>query len=108
MPSLSKLSALLFALVSTVAANTGDLTFYTPGLVQFYNTFPGATANPNLNPICGKMATVNYGRKSIRVTITDKCYGCALYDLDLSPFAFSLLADLSIGRLHGADWTLDA
>ncbi|GLB36782.1 putative lytic transglycolase [Lyophyllum shimeji] len=124
MPSLFKLSAVLLPLISAVAAYTGDLTFFTPGLgacgltnsdadmiaavsVEFYNTFPGATANPNLNPICGKMATVNYGGKTIRVAITDKCYACALYDLDLSPTAFNMLADPSIGRLHGAEWTLD-
>ncbi|KAK0448044.1 riboflavine-aldehyde-forming enzyme [Armillaria borealis] len=66
----------------------------------------GATANPNLNPICGKKLVATYGGKSVTVTVTDKCMGCAgMYDLDFTPTAFSRLASTDVGRLTGVDWT---
>ena len=36
---------------------------------------------------------------SVTVTIVDKCMGCDQYSLDLSPTAFSKLADQSVGRI---------
>ncbi|KAG7093395.1 hypothetical protein E1B28_007076 [Marasmius oreades] len=104
-------------------AFTGDVTFYTPGLgacgrlngagdliaavaAPIYNTFPGATANPNLNPICGKKAKVTYQGKSVTVNIVDKCPGCGATGIDLSPAAFVVLAPQSVGRLKGATWTI--
>lgn len=104
------------------ATNTGDLTFYDVGLgacggtntdsdmicaasMLLYDGFDGYTgANPNANPICGKQIAITYGGKTITVTVVDRCVGCAEYDLDLSPTAFSQLADQSQGRLHGATW----
>lgn len=64
-----------------------------------YDSWPGATANPNDNPICGRYATAHYQGKSVTVKITDRCTGCAMYDLDFSPSAFSDLADQSLGRI---------
>lgn len=43
--------------------------------------------------------------KSVTVAITDRCEGCALTDLDFSPSAFNQLADFSIGRLDGVEWS---
>ncbi|KAF5335602.1 hypothetical protein D9758_017261 [Tetrapyrgos nigripes] len=121
----------IFAMAMTVQAapspaslmrrNAGDVTFYTPGLgacgisntesdmiaavsAPFFDTFPGATPNPNLNPLCGRAVSISSGGKTIQVTIVDKCPGCALQDLDLSPAAFNQLADPSVGRLHGVTW----
>lgn len=45
--------------------------------------------------------------KSVTVTITDRCTGCAEFDLDFSPSAFSQLADQSVGRIHGMTWHFD-
>jgi expansin (peptidoglycan-binding protein) len=43
--------------------------------------------------------------KSVTVTVVDRCAGCAgTADLDLSPTAFSQLANESVGRLHNAEW----
>ena len=42
--------------------------------------------------------------KSVTITVTDRCVGCAETDLDFSPAAFSQLADLSVGRLDGVTW----
>ncbi|PBK65629.1 hypothetical protein ARMSODRAFT_891594 [Armillaria solidipes] len=70
-----------------------------------YDSYPGATANPNLNPICSKKLVATYGGKSVTVTVTDKCMGCAgMYDLDFTPTAFSRLASTDVGHLTGVDW----
>jgi hypothetical protein len=65
-----------------------------------YDSWPGyAGVNPNLNPICGKKAKVNYGGKSVVVSIEDRCTGCAERDIDLSPSMFSDIADMGLGRI---------
>ena len=43
--------------------------------------------------------------KSVTVTVTDRCTGCDMYDLDFSPGAFGYLSSLSAGRLYGMTWT---
>ena len=77
--------------------------------------------NPNNNPVCGRKIKVNckplccsrfsYAEvipldhgASVIITVTDRCTGCALTDLDFSPAAFNQLADPSVGRLFGMDW----
>jgi len=116
----------LFSMVAFVSASTGtgDATFFTPGLgaCGHFNTpddmivavatatfagFPGAGANPNANPICGKKLVANAGGKSVAVTVVDECAGCpGGQDIDLSPAAFQKLADLGVGRLHSVTWTI--
>ncbi|KAI9062527.1 hypothetical protein FKP32DRAFT_1593170 [Trametes sanguinea] len=72
---------------------------------QTFDSFPGATGNPNTNPICNKKitATTTDG-KSVTVTVTDRCAGCAVGSIDLTPTAFQQLASLDVGRLHGVTW----
>ncbi|KAI0639772.1 RlpA-like double-psi beta-barrel-protein domain-containing protein-containing protein, partial [Trametes polyzona] len=73
-----------------------------------FDSFPGYNgANPNNNPICGRKVTASYEGKSVTVTITDRCTGCALTDLDFSPAAFNQLASFDLGRLHGVTWVWD-
>ncbi|KDN48119.1 hypothetical protein RSAG8_03135, partial [Rhizoctonia solani AG-8 WAC10335] len=56
---------------------------------ELYDNYPGyAGGNPNNNPVCGRTADITYGGKTIRVGIVDRCEGCALWDVDLSPSAF--------------------
>lgn len=70
-----------------------------------FDTFPGYNGvNPNSNPICGRKVPVTYQGNNVTVTITDRCEGCALLDLDFSPAAFQELASLSVGRLFGISW----
>ncbi|KAI0313728.1 RlpA-like double-psi beta-barrel-protein domain-containing protein-containing protein [Amylostereum chailletii] len=69
-----------------------------------FDSYPGATANPNNNPVCGKKITATYKGKHVTVTVTDRCEGCALTDLDFSPSAFDKLANESVGRLSGMTW----
>ncbi|KAJ7155653.1 barwin-like endoglucanase [Mycena filopes] len=101
---------------------TGDGTFFEPGLGAcgnwnteqdaivavghgVFDSYPGATPNPNLNPICGKQIKATYGGKSVVVTVEDRCGDCpGAADLDFSPSVFARLADLDVGRLHGVKW----
>ncbi|KAF9521101.1 hypothetical protein BS47DRAFT_1386792 [Hydnum rufescens UP504] len=69
------------------------------------SSYPGATANPNNNPVCNKKVTATYQGKSVTVAITDRCAGCAgEFDLDLSPAAFDVLAAPAVGRIP-ITWT---
>ncbi|KAF8060793.1 RlpA-like double-psi beta-barrel-protein domain-containing protein-containing protein, partial [Lyophyllum atratum] len=75
---------------------------------ELYDTFPGATPNPNSNPVCKKTLTAHYQGRSVTVMVTDRCPGCkGKFDLDLSPAAFNMLADPSAGRLTGVEWSFD-
>lgn len=100
---------------------TGDATYYGTGLGAcgivsndgsmiaaashiLFDSFPGATANPNLNPICGRKVRATYEGKSVEVQIVDRCTGCAVHDLDFSPTAFAMLGEMEKGRLHHMKW----
>lgn len=48
---------------------------------QLFDTVPGAGANPNNNPICGKKAQVSLNGKSVVVSLEDRCEACAFEDL---------------------------
>jgi len=66
-----------------------------------FDSFPGYNGvNPNSNPVCGRKIQIDFGGKSITVTVEDRCAGCKLDDLDLTPSAFAALADLSLGRIE--------
>ncbi|PIL31598.1 hypothetical protein GSI_06300 [Ganoderma sinense ZZ0214-1] len=102
--------------------HSGDGTYYSTGLGScgitnsdsdkivavshlLYDQYPGYTGgNPNNNPLCKRMIRATYQGKSVEVMAVDRCTGCAMFDLDFSPSAFSELADFAIGRLHGVEW----
>ncbi|KAK0520437.1 hypothetical protein OC842_007102 [Tilletia horrida] len=60
--------------------------------------------NPNNNGFCGKKLRATYQGKSVVVTAVDRCAGCQYPDVDFTPAAFSQLADVGVGRLHGVEW----
>jgi hypothetical protein len=67
---------------------------------DLFDSFPGYNgANPNNNPICGRQVTASYQGKSVTLTITDRCEGCKVTDLDMSPSAFNSVADPTLGRI---------
>ncbi|KIP11265.1 hypothetical protein PHLGIDRAFT_64030 [Phlebiopsis gigantea 11061_1 CR5-6] len=73
-----------------------------------FDAYPGyAGTNPNDNPICNRKLTAKYQGKSVAVTVVDRCVGCATWDLDFSPAAFTKLAPESVGRLSGVEWSFD-
>jgi len=112
--------------VTDFSGGTGDGTFYATGLgacgitnvdtdyiaaigEDFYDQYAThmgvSNVNPNDNPICNKKVIATYQGKSVTVAITDRCAGCTIpYSLDFSPSAFSVLADQSVGRIHGMTW----
>ncbi|KAJ6485338.1 hypothetical protein C8R47DRAFT_1129876 [Mycena vitilis] len=51
-------------------------------------------------------ATVTHGDVSIQVQIVDRCTGCAVDDIDLTPAAFAALADTALGRTS-VTWKFD-
>jgi hypothetical protein len=106
---------------------TGEGTFYSTGLGAcgitnhdsdhiaavshlLFDSFPEYNGvNPNNNPVCNRKVTATYKGRSVQVTITDRCTGCQITDLDFSPSAFSILTDgdLGIGRLLDVKWVWD-
>ena len=44
--------------------------------------------------------------KTSQVTVVDRCPGCGVNDIDLSPAAFSDLANEGLGRIS-VSWALD-
>ncbi|RIB23917.1 expansin module family protein [Gigaspora rosea] len=49
---------------------------------------------------CGSIAVVVHGGKQVTVKIIDRCAGCQLGDIDLSPAAFKKIAHPREGRVH--------
>ena len=62
-------------------------------------------ANPNANPLCGKMVNIHYGGKTKSAKIVDTCMGCKSGDLDMSTSLFSFFAPMSEGRVGGMTWS---
>ncbi|KAJ7681565.1 RlpA-like double-psi beta-barrel-protein domain-containing protein-containing protein [Mycena rosella] len=126
MPSHPILLTLAFMLMSMIAFQSAPIgaheTFHAPGLGAcgktntanqlivavghgIFDSFPGATANPNKNPICGKKLKATFGGKSVTVAVADRCAGCAgAADLDFTEAGFKKLATLDKGRIHGVKW----
>ncbi|KAJ4486238.1 RlpA-like double-psi beta-barrel-protein domain-containing protein-containing protein [Lentinula aciculospora] len=98
--------------------NSGEATYYATGLgacgitnndsqfiaavsEKLFDIYPGYDdVNPNSNPVCNRQISLTYQSTTITVTVTDRCTACAETDLDLSPSAFSALADQSLGRIN--------
>ncbi|KAK2461855.1 hypothetical protein APHAL10511_006318 [Amanita phalloides] len=105
-----------------VGMQTGQGTYYAPGLGAcgivnsntdhiaavshlLFDAFPGYNGiNPNTNPVCGMKVKVFYQGRAVTVTITDRCVGCDITSLDMSPGAFDNLADEAVGRLFNIHW----
>lgn len=109
------------SLAATGILRSGDATYYGTGLgacgitstdesmiaaasMHLFDNFPGATANPNLNPICGRKVRATYNGATVIVQIVDRCVACAIFDLDFSPAAFGQIGPMDKGRLHGMNW----
>ncbi|KAE8350830.1 RlpA-like double-psi beta-barrel-protein domain-containing protein-containing protein [Aspergillus coremiiformis] len=98
---------------------TGDLTYYDPGMgscgISSSNSdlvcavshvlFDAASkgSNPNANPLCGLKIRLKREESSVDVKVVDRCVGCAVKDLDVSPAVFKKLADMDLGRVR-VDW----
>lgn len=106
------------AMAGPLADFEGDLTFFNPAVGACGNTnsdgdfiaaistalFDAETpdSNPNKNPLCGRSIIARHGGKEVRVTVADRCVGCATHDLDLSVAAYNQIADPNAGRVKGS------
>ncbi|KAI9842232.1 MAG: hypothetical protein M1837_007377 [Sclerophora amabilis] len=100
---------------------TGELTYYSPALGACgitssetddvcslsHTLFDAAQkgSDPNANPLCGlRIRAARFDeqvaeRRSVDLTVVDRCVGCDPTDLDLSPGAFNKLANPDRGRV---------
>ena len=106
-------------LPSSTKTFTGDLTYYTPGLGACGVTSTSSSnivsishilfdsqsssSNPNDNPLCGRKIRARRDGKSVDLTVVDRCTGCAVRDLDVSPGVFKKLASIDEGRVS-VEW----
>jgi len=68
---------------------------------DLFDVYPGYNGvDPNSNPVCNKQIVASYQGKSVTLTVTDRCTGCSVTSIDLTPTAFSELADQSLGRIQ--------
>ncbi|KAI1084453.1 RlpA-like double-psi beta-barrel-protein domain-containing protein-containing protein [Whalleya microplaca] len=91
---------------SNSTSNTGDMTYYTPGLGSCGSTNTEAEAVVALSPsqftsnpdACGKTIQITQGGKTVTAQVVDKCPSCSPGSIDVSPTLFQSLSDLSVGR----------
>lgn len=101
-----------FELQSEKRANTGKMTFYTPGqgscgvtntesdmIVAVAPSVFGTYANPNASPMCKKSITITCNGKKVKAAIKDRCAGCGAKDIDVSPAVFKSCGSLSTGAM---------
>ncbi|KAK3625605.1 hypothetical protein LTR56_020325 [Elasticomyces elasticus] len=102
---------------SDSAHNTGDITWYAPGMGScgWTNTEDEAIvaiphgimengANPNLNPLCGQYITISYAGATHQAKIVDTCGGCDGQAIDLTHSLFDTVAPSGDGRVHNVEW----
>ena len=51
------------------------------------------------NKFCGKKAKIINGKKSVVVTVVDRCATCGKEDIALSPAAFKKIASMDAGKV---------
>lgn len=91
---------------------SGKMTYYTPGqgscgvtndendmIVAVSPSVYGTYANPNSSPACHKTVTIKCNKKTVKAAIKDRCTGCGVNDVDVSPAVFKACGDLSIGAM---------
>lgn len=75
--------------------------FYVAALSRFFMKLPVNITNPNNHPKCAETHCVQVSGKrgSVVLKVSDTCYGCKPYDVDVADFIFSLLDDPKKGRV---------
>ncbi|KAF5360957.1 hypothetical protein D9756_005164 [Leucocoprinus leucothites] len=75
---------------------------------QVFRSFPGATPNPNKNPICRRKATIKYDGKSLTAAIVDffPDNGPAQHNIGLSLPGFTFFAPESDGIVPNVTWSI--
>ncbi|KAI0061197.1 hypothetical protein BV25DRAFT_1839231 [Artomyces pyxidatus] len=121
LPAYFALAATYSVSLVTAQNHTGTLFTFDPGLgacgfantstqtvasvsETFFSSFPGATANPNDNPICTHSITITSNGTSLTAAIVDLCPTCPEFNVGLSPSAFTKFAPISQGIVNGVTW----
>ncbi|KZT72375.1 hypothetical protein DAEQUDRAFT_763097 [Daedalea quercina L-15889] len=73
---------------------------------DIFNSYPGATANPNDNPICQQNLTITYNGTSVTAPIVDYCPDCDDYWVGLSPVGFEDFASTDQGIVSNVTWEI--
>ncbi|KAH9905382.1 RlpA-like double-psi beta-barrel-protein domain-containing protein-containing protein [Xylariomycetidae sp. FL2044] len=90
----------------TTRSNTGDITYYEPGLGACGWTNSDSEHVVALSPaqfaadpdVCGKSISIQKDGKTASAQVVDKCPSCAAGSIDVSSTVFESLVDLSVGR----------
>ncbi len=107
--SITKPEANILQCPTTPVVHSGDATFYTyasgAGACSFDST-PNDLMVGAMNPVdyagsqlCGAYVSITGPNGTIQIRIVDLCPGCSAGSIDLSPSAFSHIADTSLGRV---------
>jgi hypothetical protein len=69
--------------------------FHVAALSRHWMKLPKKITNPNHHPLCGEdhCIKVNGKRGSVVLKVSDTCYGCKPYDVDIADKVFPLLDD---------------
>lgn len=122
--SFVKAAVVSAALATSAIATSGNAFYFDPGLgacgftntsdqfvasvpASVFNGYPGATANPNNNPICQHSVNVTYQGTSVVAGIVDYFTASGIDNyVGLSPAAFEKFAPISQGLITGVDWVI--
>ncbi|KAI0074865.1 hypothetical protein K474DRAFT_1709517 [Panus rudis PR-1116 ss-1] len=122
--SFAAATAILLASCASAQTHTGTLFNFVPGLgacgftntssqtvasvsSKVFNTFPGATANPNDNPICHHSVNISHNGVSVAAHVVDFFTAPNADDnVGLSPSAFQKFAPLDDGIVPNVTWSI--
>ncbi|KAI0508469.1 RlpA-like double-psi beta-barrel-protein domain-containing protein-containing protein [Xylaria bambusicola] len=97
--------AAVAAFTTSVAAKSGDMTFFNPGLGACGGTDNDGSPVVALNPVdyanganCGRWITIQGNGHQTAARVVDLCPGCSNGDIDVSPAIFDDIAPLDVGR----------
>lgn len=79
--------------------------FYVVALSRSFMKLPPGVYNTNKHPLCGEKTCIQvYGpRGSVVLKVSDTCYGCQPYAIDVADSVFRMLDDPDKGRVK-ASW----
>ncbi|TGJ86217.1 hypothetical protein E0Z10_g2512 [Xylaria hypoxylon] len=107
MYSKAMILAAVAVFTSTVAAASGDMTYFNPGLGACGRTDNDGSPVVALNPAdyanganCGRWITIQGNGHQTAAQVVDLCPGCASGAIDVSPAIFDDIAPLSVGRIR--------
>ncbi|KAI0802130.1 RlpA-like double-psi beta-barrel-protein domain-containing protein-containing protein [Xylaria sp. FL0064] len=107
MYSKAMILAAVAAFTSAVAATTGDMTWYHPGLGACGETDGDGDAVVALNTAnyanganCGRWITIQGNGRQTAARVVDLCPGCGAGGIDVAPAIFDDIASLDVGRIQ--------